>query len=301
MNAITTASIEAANLALLTAYKRSRDQYQQTYMNAGGVLVPSSSRGNIYADLGTFPALKRWAGETKITTLDASAFTVLNAQFDASIGVPQAQVEDNDLFGSSQIMAGLGKRVQQHPDDLIFGLLNNAFTGTDYTNTAFFHTAKPWSGAKTGTVSNKGTGALAEATLRTGLAALANLKDPEGKPVNVGADIRLVVPPALAWTAKALVTAATGASGAENVMKGDASVVVSPWLTSTTAWFLIAVDPTCPALIYQERRKPEVIAVTTRADSEHLIKKRELLFNAYGRGEAAYGFWQRAYGSTGVS
>ena len=66
---------------------------------------------------------------------------------------------------------------------------------------------------------------------------------------------------------------------------------------SGAAWFLMDLSRNfMKPLIFQERKKPEFVALT-RADSDHVFLNKEFLYGADGRYVAGFGFHQLAYGS----
>ncbi|WP_097294403.1 Mu-like prophage major head subunit gpT family protein [Escherichia coli] len=58
-------------------------------------------------------------------------------------------------------------------------------------------------------------------------------------------------------------------------------------------FYLLDCSRAVKPLIFQERRKPELIA-RTRIDDEHVFMDNEFLFGASARRAAGYGFWQMA-------
>lgn len=296
---ITNDTIASLNKTLVTRYNAAARAVTPQYQKVAS-RVSSTTAGNVYGFLGTFPALKRFTGESKIQSLDSSDYTILNEEWDVTIGIPRKDVERDQLASHSMAVGGLGRRGAQLPDTLVFGLLNDGFSAKDYTGTAFFADSKKHSGRKGATFDNKDTAALADASLKAAIAQLRGMKDAEGQPINEGLPLILVVPPALEFTARQLVSTTTVQQGGQNVLAGAAEVVVSAHLSSATAWFLIAHDEFAPALIYQEEVAPGITALTN-PQSEHLLLQKEFLYNCYGRGQAGYGFPQKAFGSTGAA
>lgn len=295
---LTTENIRALNRGLITQYKIGAESYTPQYSSIA-TRVTSTKASNVYKWLGTFPVLERFTGESKIENLEQTDWEIKNEEWDKSIAIAQKDIERDDLATHGLVFQGLGRRGSQLPDKLVFDLLQDGFTKKDYTGKNFFDYGKQHSPRKAGTFSNKGTKVLAASSLKEALTQLRNQKDPEGYPVLVNDRITLVVPPTLEWLAKDLLEKETNRYGEQNILRGACDYIVSGWL-SGPAWYLIAHDPSAPALIYQEERAPGVTALTQSADNEHLLRFKEFLYNVYGRASAGYGFPQRAYGSTGV-
>ncbi|MCG9087366.1 Mu-like prophage major head subunit gpT family protein, partial [Laribacter hongkongensis] len=80
--------------------------------------------------------------------------------------------------------------------------------------------------------------------------------------------------------------------------RNTATVVVAPWLTSDTAWFLLDTSKPVKPFIYQEREKP-VFVQQTDPQADDVFNRKKFKFGAEARAAGGYGFWQLAYGSTG--
>lgn len=86
---------------------------------------------------------------------------------------------------------------------------------------------------------------------------------------------------------------------------GDASTVanllrpeaVSGTITDGTAWYLLDVSRPLKPLIFQERTKAELEAVTD-TKNDHVFMKDQYLYGVRYRCNAGFGFWQQAVCST---
>ncbi|MCS5517046.1 Mu-like prophage major head subunit gpT family protein [Pseudomonas qingdaonensis] len=87
--------------------------------------------------------------------------------------------------------------------------------------------------------------------------------------------------------------------GQANPYKGAAEVVVEPRLTSRTAWFLLDTSKPVLPFIYQERKAP-VFVQQTDPEADDVFSRKKYKFGAEARAAGGYGFWQLAYGSTGL-
>jgi len=153
-------------------------------------------------------------------------------------------------------------------------------------------------------VSNKGTAALSAATTAgaagsygTARTAIMSFTDDEGRPLGLMPNL-LEVPPALDATARLIAYGDKLTDESPNPYKGTCEVVVNPWLTDTTAWFLHVTNRPLKPFIYQQRKKPVFVQATDPA-SDDVFNRKEFKFGAEARGAAGYGLWQLSYGSTG--
>lgn len=269
--------------------------------------VPSSGATNVYSWLESFPKMRKWVGEKQVDNLKKNEYTVVNDDFEVTVGVKRNDMEDDNVGHYSNIAAQAGQSGAELPDQLVYELVNIGFgKGKGWDQVSFFSDAHPYSdGKKTITVSNKSTKALSFATLAkaresygAARTAMRKLKDSNGTPLNLRPNV-LLVPPTLEDTARLLTTAEDLEDGTKNPYKGTATVVVSGYLESDTAWFLIDMSQKVKPLIYQERKAP-VFVKHDAATSHYVFMNGEYLFGAEARGAAAYGFWQLIHGSTGA-
>lgn len=262
--------------------------------------VPSGSSQNDYKWLSAFPKMRRWIDDKQIKNLAAFSYTIVNNDWEVTIEVDRNHIEDDTLgiYGPQAQMAGFS--AAQLPDEIVFALLDGAFSNLCYDGKAFCADDHP---VGTSVVDNKGTAALQADTLAHAAAsygaariALRKMKDDEGRPLDVDPNL-LVVPPALGDTAQILLTAERFGDD-PNPYRGTAEVVVSPRLTSDTAWFLLDTRKPVKPLIYQERKAP-VFVQQTGMDNDDVFNRRVFKYGAEARAAGGYGFWQLAYGSTG--
>lgn len=263
--------------------------------------VPSGSSQNDYKWLSAFPKMRKWIGDKHIKNLAAFSYTIVNDDWEVTIEVDRNHIEDDTLgiYGPQAQMAGFS--AAQLPDEIVFALLDGAFTHLCYDGKAFFADDHPVGDSA---VVNKGTAALKADSLANAAAsygaartALRKMKDDEGRPLDVDPNL-LVVPPALGDTAQILLTADKFGDD-PNPYRGTAEVVVSPWLTSDTAWFLLDTRKPVKPMIYQERKAP-VFVQQTGMDNDDVFNRRVFKYGAEARAAGGYGFWQMAYGSTGL-
>ena len=262
--------------------------------------VPSGTSQNDYKWLSAFPKMRRWIGDKQIKNLAAFSYTIVNNDWEVTIEVDRNHIEDDTLgiYGPQAQMAGFS--AAQLPDEIVFALLDGAFSNLCYDGKAFCADDHP---VGTSVVDNKGTAALQADTLAHAAAsygaariALRKMKDDEGRPLDVDPNL-LVVPPALGDTAQILLTAERFGDD-PNPYRGTAEVVVSPRLTSDTAWFLLDTRKPVKPLIYQERKAP-VFVQQTGMDNDDVFNRRVFKYGAEARAAGGYGFWQLAYSSTG--
>jgi phage major head subunit gpT-like protein len=285
----------------MTTFNRAFDAAPSVWPKVA-MLVPSGSGQNDYKWLSNFPRMRKWIGDKAVKSLEAFSYTIINDDWEATIEVDRNDIEDDNLgiYAPQAQMAGFSAK--QLPDEIVMALVNGGFANTCYDGQSFFDTDHPTSGANVG---NKGSAALSIATLAEAQAsygaartAMKKFKDDEGRPLNITPNI-LLAPPSLEDTANALLTNERLEDGKPNPYKGTAELVVDARLTSDTAWFLLDTTKPVKPFIYQERKAPGFVEQTDMS-SDNVFMRRKFRFGAEARAAGGYGFWQLAYGSTGV-
>lgn len=115
------------------ALKGVEPQYQRIAMD-----VPSSASAENYGWLGQMPRIREWVGDRVVEALNAYGYQIVNKTFESTIAVKREQIED-DVYGLFRPMfAEMGRSVALFPDELVFPLLTNGWTGACYDGQRFF-------------------------------------------------------------------------------------------------------------------------------------------------------------------
>jgi len=294
------ANIEAVFINLKTTFNKAFEAapslWEQTTM-----LVPSGSSQNDYSWLSRFPKMRKWLGDKVIKALKAFTYTVVNDDWEATVGVNRNDIQDDNLGIYAPQAQDAGFSAKQLPDEIDADLKNNAFANVCYDGQYFYDTDHPAAGSS---VSNKGTAALSAASQAAAAAsygaariAIMSFTDDDGRPLGLVPDL-LEVGPALEATATLLLTNEKLADDTPNPYKGTAKLLVNPRITSTTQWMLHVTSRPIKPFVYQEREKPNFVQQTTE-DSDRVFMRKTFLFGAEARAAGGYGLWQLSYGSTG--
>lgn len=262
-------------------------------------IVPSESDEENYPWLGAVPAVREFVDERMPLGLLENNYSIRNKTWESSVAIERAAIED-DKYGQIRLrIQSLAREAKRHMDELVFTLLRNGFTAACYDGQYFFDTDH--STGESGSQSNKGTTALDAAALQAAITAMMKYKDDRGKFLGVVPDL-LVVPPDLQWTAMELLESTywpeegtSTARAASNVLKGKLDLLVSPYLTDTSDWFVLSTKGVIKPLILQSRTPVEFAAL--EADSESGFMRDQYIYGVRARYNAGYGLWQMAYGS----
>lgn len=264
--------------------------------------VPSTTGQNDYAWLSKFPRMAKWIGDKNVKSLEAAKYTIKNDDWEATVEVDRNDIEDDNLGIYAPQAQMAGESAAQLPDEIVMALVNGGFANLCFDGQYFFDTDHVVQGAS---VANKSALALSVATQAAALdsygavrTAMRKFKDDEGRPLNITPNV-LLVPPALEHIALAIVNNDRLDDGKANPFKGTAEVVVDARLTSDTAWFLLDTTKAIKPFIYQERKAP-VFVEQTDPQADDVFNRKKFKYGAEARAAGGYGFWQLAFGSTGV-
>jgi phage major head subunit gpT-like protein len=291
---VNSASLTSLYTTYKTVFNKAFSEAEPQYTKIA-MVVPSTTKTEIHEWLGAFPKMRQWIKERKISNLKGFKWSIENKDWESTIAVPRNDIMD-DTFGLfTNLFASMGGSAKRHPDQIVFKLLNDGFTALCYDAKAFFATDHQGG-------SNKGVAVLAADGVAYGaaLASIGRMKDDTGEPIFDGTEkLTLVTGPELESIAKNLLNADFISTGGTNVWKGSAEYVKSPQITSATAWFIVVEANGMKPLIFQERKKPEFLALNNSADPNVFMNK-EYLFGVDSRDNAGYGLYHFAYGSTGA-
>lgn len=136
--------VNASNLSALftgfkTAFNSGFTALTPAYKSVA-MVVPSSTREEQYGWLGQFPKMREWLGDRVVNNLSAHGFIIKNRDFELTISVDRNDIQDDRYGIYGPMFTELGRTAGEKPDELIFGLLANGFTGVCYDGQYFFDT-----------------------------------------------------------------------------------------------------------------------------------------------------------------
>ena len=277
------------------------------------MIIPSSTRENIYGWLAALPAIKKVVGEYGRKKLQQLGYRLTNEKFGGIVDVPQEDFDDDQLGTYGPAIASWGERAGFVADTELTDVMCNAFSATrgkDYTGGAFFAANKKAHPKATAfTKFDAGSKKLNTANFETGLANLQERVDAEGVPLYLGLNsskLLLVVCSTDRATADAIV-AKTLANGGDNPNFNKATVVVWPGLETRAAtligagarpWFLLDVSKEVKPFILQERESFALTALTSPT-SQQVFEQDLYSWKVKGRLAIGYGLPETAFASAG--
>lgn len=269
--------------------------------------VDSNKDMESYAWLGQIPSMQEWISERVIKSMNESKYTLTNKLWESTLGVDRTAIED-DMYGQIRIkVRSLAEEAARHTEQLIFDTIKSgggATYGLCYDGQYFFDSDHANTGAEyTTSQSNTGSTALSSAAVQAAIKAMRKVKDDRGVPMGIN-PTHLVVPPDLEFTALEILnsvlnpdaTAATYAANTKaNVLAGRLQLIVSPYLTDTTDWFLFDCSRSIKPIILQTRTAAEIEALESGSTGGFM--RDQYLYGVRERKAVGYGLWQLAYGS----
>jgi hypothetical protein len=215
---------------------------------------------------------------------------------------------EDDMQGTIKKCAGRignagGYTVEYLAADLINGAIGGSKTGID--GIVLCSASHPYIDYP-GVQSNLGSAALSYTSLLAAIQHFKTLKDNRGIQMQILTPNLLIIPPALEWMAKELLlnkfkpklelgTAGSGDAGNTNQVnligtEGNIEYVVNPYLTSSTAWFLM--DTSQETVKWWWRRPYTFEQGYTDFDTDAMKMKASF------RATADFFYWRGFYGST---
>lgn len=247
---------------------------------------------------GELPQFREWIGERQRKNFKIYAQSLRSKTWELTIAVKREYYEDDRLGAVKRKFSRAGIQAVAHKDNQLGTLLTNAFTANCFDGTPFVGTTHPRLDGTT--QSNRVTGALNSTRFNTAIQNMRTLTDDQGEKLemwDMGGTLALIVAPNLESTARALLLAEQGASGASNTDFGRAELIVFNRLPNDH-WFLVMVDSEMPPFVEIERTAVELV-VFDKPDDNCVFERNEVEHGARYRGVLGYGWWQAIQGSNG--
>ncbi len=296
---------------LAAIYNNFNVRYQAAYQQTPVLwdkfadLYPSETAQETYAWMGMMPKLRKWLGERFINNLQGRGYVLINDKYEDTFGVKREQIEDDKVGVFAQALNVLGREAKIWPDDLTTAALVAGTTALSYDGQAYFSSSHPIDidNASSSTYQNNfysGDGKagvsmpLNAVNYGTVRAAMMSYQAEDGRSLNIIPDL-LMVPPALEAHARIilhadLISQANGGNAAQastNIWKGSANLVVNPYLTSATTWYMLCTSRGIKPIVFQQRNAPEFTFMNQPADPNVFLRD-EYLFGVRARGAAGY-------------
>jgi phage major head subunit gpT-like protein len=263
--------------------------------------VPSTTKANRYHWMDLLPRMREWVGERVVQNLVARAFAIENKSYELTVEVDRDDIEDDNLGVYNGWVDTVAQQARKWPDDLLATLLQAGGATLCADGQYFFDTDHPVNADNStlGTYSNLFTStALTAANYGTVRSTMMARNGADSKPLKVNPGL-LVVPPALEFTARAILNSEIIAPGAAwagnaantaatNVYRNTADLLVIPELNNEpTVWYLLDVSRPLRPFIFQLRKAPEFVALFSPTDP-NVFWRKKYVYGVDTRGNAGF-------------
>lgn len=139
---ITDPNLELVYKGFKTVYNESFDG-TVSHKDTLAMTVTSNTTEEHYGWFGQFPKLREWVGDRQVKQLKSHGFAIRNRKFESTVSVERDDISDDRVGLYKPMFQEMGRTSKQHPDSLIFDLLNNGFTASCYDGQNFFDVDHP--------------------------------------------------------------------------------------------------------------------------------------------------------------
>lgn len=228
--------------------------------------------------------MREWIGPRAVGNIKAGGLTVVNRNFEATVGVPVPAIDDDQYGVYAPIIAQLGSAGEQLWKQLLIeAMLGNANWAD---GNPFFCSGRTLS-EDSGALTNAVTTALSATALETALAAMLGWKLFGGEPADV-TPTTLLVGPAKESVARGILLAELVNDGSNvqvsNTLKDRLELRVDNRITGNQ-WFVLAEKNGLKAFVVQ-KRKTAVLTRRDNATDSCVFTNNEAQYGADARGEA---------------
>lgn len=105
--------------------------------------VGSTTAANQYPRIDDLPGFRKWVGDRVVHDLSGSDMTIVNEEYEKTIGVKRSQIEDDQYGFLAQVIGGWGTDAGHFPDELVYPLMKTGETALCHDGQYFFDTDHP--------------------------------------------------------------------------------------------------------------------------------------------------------------
>ncbi len=269
-----------------------------------GLCMETDSAGadEQYAMLGAVPAIREWLGDRDFKTLAATDWTLTNGHYESSVPILRTDYDDDRLGLYAQAIEQMGKRHGNHPNKLLFALINDGASTECFDGQYFFDSDHSWgdSGSQTNLVSQTVTSATAitaaevKAGFNAAIVKLAGFVDNTGELLNddiqdVATQVSVCANPVLRQSLEDALSVRLNATGGDNVTVARPKIGTSARITSTVKMTVFKTDDPIKPFIYQKRQP-----IRKQIKGVGDLEEKFIKFLTEARYAMGYGAWWQA-------
>lgn len=266
--------------------------------------VPSTTLTESYNWLGTVPIMKKWIDVRQHQGMYPYNYSLTNDHYEVTTDVDRDTFEDDQLGQIAPRISQLGMEAPRFLDFTAVTALdagttagNNSYDAVTFYNTA--HVTGVNTAGQTNRYAATGSTLVAlQADFSGAKSQMRRVKDDQGRPMNLAPNLILAPPeleqPLLQLLNSSFIPAGAVAAPMGNTFIGQSQAMISAYLTSTTAWHMLATRAAAwKPLIFQNRKSPEFVGVTA-LDAPNVFERKFFSYGVDSRFKIGYGMWEVA-------
>lgn len=154
------ATLDALRVGVSTAFQRGFGM-APNHTDRVAMTIMSTTASNTYGWLKDISGLREWIGPRVIDALSEAGYTIVNRDFEKTVGVDRKNIEDDNLGIYTTNFELLGRAAAALPQQMVFDQLKAGFNTNGWDGQFFFDTDHPilLADGTTGTYANTDGGA----------------------------------------------------------------------------------------------------------------------------------------------
>lgn len=274
--------------------------------------ISSQTKTEHYKWLGAVANPRIWGAGRVAKGLRSESYDIKDEKYEQTMEIDREEIEDDQIGAIRIRISEMAQRCENFKDHMISDLLANgsaadalAYDGLPFFDDQHKHSQAIVAGGTAQsndltlevTTANDPSPAELLAAYNQAVAALYAMKDDQGEPTMTSeTGLVVVVPPNMRAAAMTALQAEIIAQ-TSNAFAGSAKLLVFPWLTADTEFFVLKTDPnTVRPFIFQERTPVEFTEIGP--GSEHSFVHDRILVGTRQRYKIAYGRFEFAIKTT---
>lgn len=237
----------------------------------------------VHAFLGGVPDFRNWNGPriAKSPAIKEIAGSVEKQEL--TVEVPVSDLLSNRINRYLNLTLQMGIKAASLPEKMLADWLESATTaGAAYNNYDGVATFTQHTTSAGGSNNNDLSLSLSSTNAITAIETMMDYTNEEGQKLGIDPS-HIIVPSALAYTARSIFENAFDASGASNILnKYPLKVIVNRYLTTTNRFYLVDARTVEPFILYVLQDPNEITVLNNKTDSNY-FNDDKVIWGAVGR------------------
>lgn len=251
---------------------------------------PLNQNAFLHAFRTNHPRMRLWQGERLKRSMKLEYISGQTDNWECTIAAPVVDIMSDRLRTFYDNVMQVALNAGMYVDERVADVLNNGTNVNKYPNydgLSLFNDSHARDDGTTQDNNLTGT-ALTQANLITAYETMMSFTDPEGVPLNK-VPRYLIVPTQLSITAVEIVKSQLINDGDSNVFRlgYPLEVIVLPWLSSATTWYLAADKP----FVNHEFQPPQLSVLAAPSDG-NVFWNDEVVYGVTARSKVLPGPWE---------